>query len=137
MKKDKINNQNFRFDIHLTSYKKYNFSKENSKNIRPFNIYRKLPYKNYNTCKTISSDSKCLVNNNSAILKIKIKKKLSTRIKKNCSYLCNKRKMNNIFNKSYITEDKIKVKTIKDLIKKRKIALGLIDNCNLNINKTP
>ena len=134
IKKNKFQNKKFKLDIQLPNNKEYNFAKYNSKNIRLSNINRNYPYKNYNTYNTISSEQDSLINNNSAIIKDKIKKKIASQIKRNCSYLTNRRNINPLLNKSYITDDKIKLKRIKDIIKRRKIALGLIDN---NSNKTP
>ena len=137
IKKNIIQNKKFKLDIQLPNNINFNFPKQNSQNIRPSIIKRNNPYKNFNKCNTISNEKDSLINNNSAIIKDKIKKKIASQIKRNCSYLTNKRNINTLLNKSYITEDKIQVKKIKDIIKRRKLALGLIDKSNSTSKKTP
>ena len=112
-KKDKIHNA-------LQKGKRNIFTKQNSKDFNA-NIYKKIKNKNEGPYNTISlTDRSGNSNHLNDIKKISIKKRKNLRI---------------IINKSSITADISKIKTIMKGIKERKRALGLINTTNYSINK--
>ena len=135
---NKIRSKKYKIEIQLPNNKRNNFTKQNSKDLCS-KIYRKIHNINYNTCSTISSEkNENIVNNNSASIKTKTKKKLSIQMNRKSGYINNKnRNIKNILNKSYITEDLNKIQKLKEIIKKRKLALSLMDNFKSIKNKTP
>lgn len=119
-KKDKIHNA-------LQKGKRNIFTKQNSKDFNA-NIYKKIKNKNEGPYNTISlTDRSGNSNHLNDIKKISIKKRKNLRIIK--------RNEKNYMNKSSITADISKIKTIMKGIKERKRALGLINTTNYSINK--
>lgn len=119
-KKDKIHNA-------LQKGKRNIFTKQNSKDFNA-NIYKKIKNKNEGPYNTISLTDRCGNSNHlNDIKKISIKKRKNLRIIK--------RNEKNYMNKSSITADISKIKTIMKGIKERKRALGLINTTNYSINK--
>ena len=127
-----------KIEIQLPNNKRNNFTKQNSKDLSS-KIYRKIHNVNYNTYNTICSETnEKIVNNSSSMARSKIKKKISIEIKRKGSYIYNMNRNNRtIINNSCITEDLVKIQKLKDIIKKRKLALGIYDTSKKPNDKTP
>ena len=124
-KEIKSQKRNFKMEIQIRNTKRNNFTKQNSKDL-PSKIYKKIPNLNYNTISTEQNEKNF---NNQTITKTKIKNKICIKALKLRRSFINKRRNNKIkLNKSCITEDLIKIQKLKEIIKKRKLALKTFDN---------
>ena len=125
----------------MPNTKRNNFTKQNSKDLSS-KFYRKIHNFNYNTYNTISSEKNEKIfnctNSSTSIKRSKIKRRISIDKNRKNSYINNMNRNNrNNLNKSCITEDLIKIKKLKEIIRQRKVALGIIDINKKSKEKSP
>ena len=133
--KKKEKNKNYKIEIQIPNSKTNNFTKQNSKDLTT-KIYKKI-YNNYNTYNTINTQkNEKIINNKTLATREKIRNKITIKgIRQRRSYANNQRNNNkDILNKSCITDDLIKIQKLKEIIKKRKLALKTIDYSNIGEN---
>ena len=137
-KKKETKNKNLKnkIDICLSNRKRDNFTKQNSKDLQA-KIYTKFQNSDYNTFNTISSFGNERTSNNISVGKKKVKKTKSSEVQRKNRHINYRRNNKKEYDKYCITEDLIKINKLREIIKQRKMALGLCDTANKIKDKTP